>query len=250
MKKNDDLPRAETPKKRDRSKKKPAEGAPAQPEATTTPKRSRGKKGDQPEAPPEVMKEKLKTETMPDGRKVQQKVITLKESLRCPLTDSEMIAKAQELARAVNDVASEQDRQAEIKTELKAKLARFESVRDELTTIVGNGHEWRNILVEEIFSYATRTVRKVRTDTGEQLSERGMSDAEMQMALPLKDDKGKGKDAKPEAGKDGAPLTAKVAEFPKVVQPPAQKKKGDTEKADTAAPGATAEAKDTPEPKE
>jgi hypothetical protein len=193
---------------------------------TTPPAKGRTKKGKGKDAPqdaaPEVVKEALGLETMPDGRKVQRKIVTLKETLRCQLTPQEHLAKAQEMARAHNDVAAEIQRQTDVKTELKARLSRLEGILDELSTVVGSGHEWRTVIVSEVFSYATRTVTKVRTDTGETLSERGMSDQEMQMALPLKDDKKKAEDAaKAGKGTDPAkPLTAKVSEFPRVVTTP------------------------------
>lgn len=174
-----------------------------------------------PDAPPEVIADKLGMETMPDGRKVQRRIVKMKETHRCPLTPDEHIAKARELSRAHEDIRAEVNRQAEVKTELKAKMGRLEAVRDELSTIVGTGNEWRTVVVEEIYSYATRSVTKVRTDTGETINVRAMTDQEMQMALPLKGDAkpGDGKDPDDKGDQKKGRLTAKVSEFPNVVKP-------------------------------
>lgn len=88
------------------------------------------------------------------------------------------------MARAHQEVDAEEQRQQEIKANLKAVLEGKKAKRDELASVVASGAEYRSIDVVLVFDYIEGTVTETRTDTGEQIGRRRMTEDERQMSLP------------------------------------------------------------------
>lgn len=110
---------------------------------------------------------------------------TIVRSLACQLSDEELLKKGTELAQAVEDIQGEDRRQADIKASMKARMTALEARRDELSVTVRRREEERDVQVEVWHDYSRAIVYDVRTDTGEVLFRRPMTDDERQQALPM-----------------------------------------------------------------
>lgn len=117
--------------------------------------------------------------------KVQKAIRTRKtvESLRCQLTPEEQRLKGLDLAqqeKAIYDKEQEKKRAAEA---FKEEIELLTRTMTTSAQILRQGYEYRPIEVEEIYDYATGSVRKKRTDTGEIIDERAMTPEERQMTF-------------------------------------------------------------------
>lgn len=110
---------------------------------------------------------------------------TVVRSLPCRLTDEELLKKGGELAATVQDISSEESRQQDIKSQLKAKLTELEARRCNLAITVSRKEEHRDVEVDIYHDYQRAVVEDVRRDTGEVVSRRVMQDEERQRGLPL-----------------------------------------------------------------
>lgn len=110
---------------------------------------------------------------------------TVVRSLPCKLTDEELLKKGTELATAVQDIATEEGRQADIKASMKAKLAEIEARRTQLAIAVSRKEEHRDVEVDIFHDFQRGVVEDVRRDTGEVVSRRVMSESERQQNLPM-----------------------------------------------------------------
>lgn len=120
-----------------------------------------------------------------NGRAASRVIATLTKCLPVKLTQDELLQKSAELAGTVQDCATEEIRQADIKAQLKARLAELEARRTQLVIVVTRKEEERDVRCEVLADYAALTATIVRTDTGEAVSSRPLTDAERQDALPL-----------------------------------------------------------------
>ena len=107
------------------------------------------------------------------------------ELLTCVLTEEELRGYGVDLALCVQDVAAETDRQADIRAQMKARMAELEARQSQLAIKISRREEYRDVDVEVEYDYDGGCVRTVRTDTGEQLSDRPMREDERQPALPV-----------------------------------------------------------------
>lgn len=110
---------------------------------------------------------------------------TVVRSLPCRLTDEELLKKGADLATAVQDIATEEGRQVDLKATMKAKLAEIEARRTQLAIAVSRKEEHRDVEVDIYHDYQRAVVEDVRRDTGEVVSRRVMQDEERQRGLPL-----------------------------------------------------------------
>jgi hypothetical protein len=94
--------------------------------------------------------------------------------------------------RAAHLLSEMDDREESLKVAAKQAKAEIESLAArmrELSGYVRDKAKYQDVECERVFDYARGTVTETRSDTGEQLSERAMTDAERQLALDLdKDD--------------------------------------------------------------
>ena len=117
-----------------------------------------------------------------DGATLQRTVV---RSLPVSLTDDELLKRGAELAAAVQDIATEEGRQADIKASMKAKLAEIEARRTQLAIAVSRREEHRDVEVDIFHDYPRAVVQDIRRDTGEVLTTRVMSEHERQIGLPI-----------------------------------------------------------------
>lgn len=107
------------------------------------------------------------------------------KSLRCELTEPELLERSQTAARLVVTIdeldaamKAEAKRRKAVIEEEEAKLRRISAeIRDKAT--------FREIDCERTFDYRLGVVRDVRTDTGEVLNERAMTYSERQLELGI-----------------------------------------------------------------
>jgi hypothetical protein len=110
---------------------------------------------------------------------------TVVRSLPCRLSDEELLKKGGELATAVQDIATEESRQIDLKASMKARLTEIEARRTQLAIAVNRKEEHRDVEVDVFHDYQRGVVSDIRRDTGEILSQRVMQDSERQKSLEL-----------------------------------------------------------------
>lgn len=119
---------------------------------------------------------------------VADRFVVLKEvtrSLPCRLTDPELLTKADELSVVVQEVSAEEDRQTDVKAQMKAKLTELDARKTRLAITIGRKEEYRDVRCELQADVQAGTVTVIRTDTGESLETRPMTEDEKQKSLPL-----------------------------------------------------------------
>lgn len=114
--------------------------------------------------------------------------VTLKEvtrNLPCRLTDAELLVRADDLSVAVQEITAEENRQTDVKAQMKARLTELDSRKTRLAITVGRKEEYRDIRCELSADLQAGTVTTIRTDTGEAMETRPMSESERQQSLPM-----------------------------------------------------------------
>ncbi len=108
-----------------------------------------------------------------------------KRSLVCKLSDGELIIRGQELARLVEAIAKEEDRQALQRKAGKDILTEMQNQLDRLAQVVDTREETRPVIVvgELVPTAEGDMVRVIRTDTGEMLGLRKPTKQELQPGL-------------------------------------------------------------------
>ncbi len=108
---------------------------------------------------------------------------TQPRSMPCILTEAELKQKSRELATTVQEISAEEDRQKNIKDQLKAALSELSSRETRLAGEVARGEVYREVDVEYRIDGEGGLVQEVRLDTGEIISSRPARDEERQLAL-------------------------------------------------------------------
>lgn len=128
---------------------------------------------------------------------IAPKVVKISEELSCELNDVEWNNRARELAEAHKEVSRQEDRKKTLTADIAAacsvllfcnndvKIAKAKESK--LADIVATREEQREVTVEIKYDYELGTVSKTRTDTGEVISDREMTDDERQVELELHD---------------------------------------------------------------
>ena len=115
------------------------------------------------------------------------KVVKISEDLSCELNEVEWQNRARELAEAHKEVADQEQRKKDIMKELGHDVSIAKSKESKLADTVSTRRELREVTVEIKYDYDLGTVTKTRTDTGEVISEREMTDQERQAELDFQD---------------------------------------------------------------
>ena len=110
---------------------------------------------------------------------------TLTRNLPVRVTHDERHQLGIDLAGCINDIASEENRQVSLKAQMKASMAELEGRRGLLASIVSSGVRYSDILCEHHADFLRGTLNVIRTDTGEILETRQLTDEERQRELPL-----------------------------------------------------------------
>jgi hypothetical protein len=117
----------------------------------------------------------------------QKLLKTFSKLLACKLTDEELLRYGGELGSVIQDIAEEEDRQASLKQELKARLAGLEAKRTELATKLVRREELRDVEVQPERNYDANRYYEIRMDTGEIIKERPLSAEERQIGLKIEE---------------------------------------------------------------
>jgi hypothetical protein len=118
---------------------------------------------------------------MPDIEKEKTEVI--KDVLPVKLTDVERMQCADALANALQSVTDAKNKKKSIVKNLDREIAEIEQEAVELRDAVATGREYREVIVHRVLDYEKAIVTETRTDTGEVLRSRAMTDEERQATL-------------------------------------------------------------------
>jgi hypothetical protein len=106
-------------------------------------------------------------------------------NLPCKLSDTELLQKADELSVVVQEISAEEDRQVDVKAQMKARLTELDARKTRLAITIGRKEEYRDTDVALMGDIQAGTVSAIRADTGEVIETRPMTEDEKQRALPL-----------------------------------------------------------------
>jgi hypothetical protein len=140
---------------------------------------------------------KWREETKMAAKKKQEKqkeedvkVENFRRHLAVVLTDDEVADRAQRSAQLLKE---RDHRELEFKEQAKANkqvIARMDGDLRELAAEVRERKTYQDVNCERRFNWTKGTVIEIRTDTGEQIDSRPMTEAEAQKALPLDEEAG------------------------------------------------------------
>jgi len=122
------------------------------------------------------------------------KVRRTPESMPCKITDKERLEFADALAEASHAVDNAEAAKATALKQFTYEINLAKTRRDKLANIVASRTEYRDVVVEERWDYGTDKYTRTRTDTGEVVFERRLSDDERQLEM-IEDDSDGDEDA-------------------------------------------------------
>ena len=111
------------------------------------------------------------------------KVFKHTRTLKCNLTDAELLEKAAALTRTIDEQISLENEKKAIVASFKAKIDQATAAVADLNNIVRNKCDYRAVDCEETRDAAKGTVVVVRLDTSELIVERKMTQDERQGSL-------------------------------------------------------------------
>lgn len=112
-------------------------------------------------------------------------VKTESRNLPVKLSETELRDRGDQLAAVIQDVNSEESRQVDVKTQMKARLTELDAKKSQLAITISRREEYRDVTVEIWHDYERLKVFTVRKDTGEEIHRRAMVSEEMQRPLPV-----------------------------------------------------------------
>lgn len=99
------------------------------------------------------------------------------------LTDDERLEKADELAEASQAVDNANANKRYVLSQMQTEIKTAEARREKLAGIVSSKREYREVTVEVQFDFEKGEYREIRTDTGELVTQRSMTDDERQISI-------------------------------------------------------------------
>lgn len=112
-----------------------------------------------------------------------KKVKRVSDSLPCALTDDERLEFADSLADATQAVETAENARSAALKQHNYEIGIAKARRDRLANIVASKTEYREVTVEEVWDWKSDRYTRTRTDTGEILLERRLTDDERQMEM-------------------------------------------------------------------
>lgn len=106
-------------------------------------------------------------------------------SCKCEFTQEELHEKVEELAKKIDEKESIEDHKKEIVAQLNADIKAIDNRVKVLGTHLRNKYEFRMIKCEVFRDYERNKVVYTRTDTGEIVRTKNMTQADRQTALGL-----------------------------------------------------------------
>jgi ABC-type molybdenum transport system ATPase subunit/photorepair protein PhrA len=130
---------------------------------------------------------KTNTSTMPD---------TISKSLLCKLTDEERKDFGIKLATTLEEVQRVEEEKKRKADHYKDRIGGLQATADELRRKVSTGQEWRDVECVVILDEPAKGIKSIsRTDTGEVIETKPMTDADKQLQLDLETGSREEKDA-------------------------------------------------------
>lgn len=123
-----------------------------------------------------------------DSNGLYQKTKTETRSLPCRLTDEEKLHYGQSAAKLHNDINEKEMAVLVYALSAKGEIEEMESEESRQLRCIATGTEWRDVEVDVIYDYATGYVRYIRTDTGEEVDLRPMTQKEQQRRFDFEGD--------------------------------------------------------------
>lgn len=114
---------------------------------------------------------------MPKETEVIKRVLPVK------LTEEERLQRADALANALQQIQDRKVEKKRVTKEADKAIAEAEQEAVDLRDAVATGREYQEVIVHKVLDYEQATVTEVRTDTGEVIKSRGMTDEERQAKL-------------------------------------------------------------------
>lgn len=111
------------------------------------------------------------------------KTEVIKDILPVKLTDEERMQRADALANSLQAIADAKNKKRRIVKDLDKEIAEVEQESVDLRDAVATGREYREVIVHRVSDYEKAIVTEHRTDTGEVLRSRAMTDEERQAKL-------------------------------------------------------------------
>ena len=119
---------------------------------------------------------------------LEPKIVKISEELSCELNEVEWQNRARELAEAHKEVARQEERKKTVTAGLNNDVKIAKAKESKLADVVATREEQREVTVEVKYDYELGKVTKTRTDTGEVITTREMTDSERQAELDLVSD--------------------------------------------------------------
>lgn len=107
----------------------------------------------------------------------------IKRVLPVKLTEEERLQRADALANALQQISDRKVEKRRVVREADKAIAEAEQEAVDLRDAVATGREYQEVIVHKVYDYEKATVTEVRTDTGETIKSRGMTDEERQAKL-------------------------------------------------------------------
>ena len=105
------------------------------------------------------------------------------EQLKILFTDAERAEHAQSLARIFPELARIEDEKKAVVSQFKSNIESLQAQANQLSSYVRDGWHYGPVAVKVERDYRNNTFTKTRTDTGEVIQERALTDAERQRSL-------------------------------------------------------------------
>jgi hypothetical protein len=117
--------------------------------------------------------------------KPEEQVKTTREThtLKCSLTDKELLSHGEDLATALDNLRKSEDEKKSVVESFKAQQARLEADIAAKQLLVRNKWEFRKVDCNLVMNYSTQTATLIRLDTDEVVNERKMTHDELQLDL-------------------------------------------------------------------
>jgi hypothetical protein len=126
----------------------------------------------------------METEKTPEESQV--KVERFSRNLRVLLSQDEIVDRAKRSAYLMGEIEQKAEERDAAKKQANAHIEELEAEMHRLSLEVRDGGSYRDVPCERRYIYRTGAVVEVRTDNGEVLTERPMTEREKQLELGLK----------------------------------------------------------------
>lgn len=101
------------------------------------------------------------------------------------LDADELRDRGDKLAAVIQDLNAEENRQVDLKAQMKARLSELDARKTQLAIMISRREENQDVTVDIFHDFGRFVVSSVRRDTGEELSSRRMTEEERQQTLPM-----------------------------------------------------------------